>query len=75
MRGLNRPDDAVVIRHMKNGMEVGRVVWLIVRCDEPNQGDFCSSERRAVLKAAWLKRQNVEATVVRAVIQTREESA
>jgi len=54
---------------MTKELEAGRVVWLIVRSDEPNQGDFCTSERRAALKVAWLKRQNVDAKAVRAVVQ------
>ncbi len=54
---------------MGKNLVTGDIVWLIVRSDEPSHGDYCTSERRAALKVAWLKRQNVEAKAVRAVVQ------
>ena len=54
---------------MAEGWGSGRIVWLVVREDEPTHGDFHTSERRAALKVAWLKRQNTKAKVVRAIVE------
>jgi len=53
---------------MESGLATGRVVWLVVRKDEPAHGDYHTSERQAALKVAWLRRQQVEAQVVRAIV-------
>lgn len=44
------------------------VVWVVVRDDHPDEGEWFVKERIAFLKQTWLREQGISATVYRAVM-------
>lgn len=48
-----------------------RVVWVVIRADEPGHGEWFLRAREASLKATWLRETwKANVTVVRAVLDT-----
>lgn len=51
-----------------------RVVWMVVRADEPNHGEWFLRERDASLKALWLRESwKAKVSVVKAILANPED--